>query len=136
MSACSFARRLMLIFAAPFLLNCGGGGSGGSGGASNQNEPVPTSSASSDTMAPQATLFAPANLAAELTGALVLSAIASDNIAVTRVESRSMALAQARTTPRPLLPASIRLTMPPASMLFAPARRMPRATCQPGRQRR
>ena len=37
-------------------------------------------------MAPQATLFAPANLAAELTGALVLSAIASDNIAVTRVE--------------------------------------------------
>ena len=89
MSACSFARRLMLIFAAPFLLNCGGGGSGGSGGsggASNQNEPVPTSSASSDTLAPQVTLTTPANLAAELTGALVLSAVASDNISVTQVE--------------------------------------------------
>ena len=80
MSACSIARRLMLIVVAPLLLNCGGAGSGG---ASSENEFVPTGS---DTMAPQATLTAPANLATDLSGVLALGAVANDNIAVTRVE--------------------------------------------------
>jgi hypothetical protein len=78
MGACSTARRLMLVFAAPLLLNCGGGGSGG---ASGENEIGP-----SYTTAPQVTLTAPVNLAIDLTGTLALGAVATDNIAVTRVE--------------------------------------------------
>jgi glucose/arabinose dehydrogenase len=80
MSACSTARRLMLIFAVPLLLNCGGGGTGG---ASGENALGPTAS---DTTAPQVTLTAPVNLAIDLTGTLALGAVATDNIAVTRVE--------------------------------------------------
>ena len=66
----SIARHLVLVFAAPILLSCGGGGGGDA----------------SDSVAPMVTLTAPANFAADLTGTVALAANASDNVAVTLVE--------------------------------------------------
>ena len=72
MAPCSIARQLVLIFATPMLLSCGGGGGSGSSG--------------NDTVAPTVTLTAPANFATGLTGTVALAAAASDNVAVTLVE--------------------------------------------------
>jgi len=73
MSPCSITRHLVLVFATPMLLSCGGGGGSGNG-------------AFSDIVSPTVTLTAPANFSTGLTGTVALAANASDNIAVTLVE--------------------------------------------------
>ena len=66
------ARRILLGICLSTLAGCGGGGGYGGGPADN--------------VAPTATLTAPADLAAGLTGSIVLSATATDNIGVAGVE--------------------------------------------------
>jgi glucose/arabinose dehydrogenase len=99
MNACSLARQLVLGCMLPMLLSCGGGGSSGGGveagvgiGAGTGTGTTHTGTGTSgigtgtDTAAPQVTLTAPANFAADLTGTLALAATASDDVGVTRVE--------------------------------------------------
>ena len=75
MNARSIARHLVLVFATPMLLSCGGGGgSGGSALIGNVS------------VGPTVTITAPANFRAGLTGTVALGANASSNVAVTLVE--------------------------------------------------
>ena len=85
MNASFLARSLMLTLSTLLLASCGGGGASSSSGADPNPNPNPNPSVS-DSAAPQVALTAPANLANDLTGTVVLQASANDNVAVTLVE--------------------------------------------------
>ena len=83
MNTYSLARKLVLACMLPILFSCGGGA--GSGGGEEAGVGIGTGTGT-DVAAPQLTLTAPANFAADLTGTLAMAATASDDVGVTRVE--------------------------------------------------